>query len=88
MMYNSLLYGGRMLGPYVRLGFYGGFSWMLGLACLAIAVALALSIIAIVRTSKKYVSKGSNAQNIIAERFARGEINREEFEQMKKDLKL
>lgn len=86
-MYHSLMYGGRMMGPYVRMGFYGGLSWMAGLACLAIIIALVLSIIAIVRTSKRHSSKGSNAQNILAERFARGEISREDFEQMKKDLK-
>jgi uncharacterized membrane protein len=59
----------------------------MGLACLAILTALTLSIIAIIRTSKKRIGKDSAAQNILAERFARGEISREEFEQMKKDLK-
>lgn len=80
-------YGTRMMGPYIGMGFYGGFSAVVGFACLAILAALILSIIAIIRTSKKRVGKDSAAQNILAERFARGEISREEFEQMKKDLK-
>lgn len=86
-MFHSMMYGTRIMGPYVRMGFYGGFSVLMGLACLAVLTALILSIIAIIRTSKKRVAKDSGAQNILAERFARGEISREEFEQMKKDLK-
>ena len=86
-MTHTMLYGTRMMGPYVRIGFYGGFSLLMGLACLAILTALTLSIIAIIRTSKKRIGKDSAAQNILAERFARGEISREQFDQMKKDLK-
>jgi putative membrane protein len=86
-MTHTMLYGTRMMGPYMRIGFYGGFSLLMGLACLAILTALILSIIAIVRTSKKRIGKTSTAQNILAERYARGEISSDEFEQMKKDLK-
>ena len=32
------------------------------------------------------VRTGSNAMDILKERYARGEINRDEFESMKKDL--
>ncbi len=32
------------------------------------------------------VSMSSNAMDILKERYARGEINRDEFESMKKDL--
>jgi putative membrane protein len=85
-MFHSMMYGTRMMGPFVRMRFYGAYSWMMGLVCLVILVALVLSIVAIVRTSKKRVHRDSTAQTILAERFARGEISREEFEQMKKDL--
>ena len=50
-------YGTRMMGPYIGMGFYGGFSALVGFACLAILAALILSIIAIIRTSKKRVGK-------------------------------
>ncbi len=86
-MFHSMMYGGRMMGPYVRMGFYGGYPWVMGIACLALLLALVLSIIAIYRTSKKRSGKESSAHAIIAERFAKGEISREEFEQMKKDLR-
>jgi len=85
-MFHTILWNTRMMGPRMGMRFYGGYSWMLGLVCLAIFVALVLSIIAIVKVSKR--SKGSsNALGILDERYARGEISREDYEQMKKDLK-
>jgi len=36
--------------------------------------------------SNSGVSMGSNAMDILKERYAKGEINRDEFESMKKDL--
>lgn len=86
-MFHSMMYGTRMMGPFVRMRFFGTHPWMMGLVCFAILVALVLSIVAIVRTSKKRVRRDdSTAQTILAERFARGEVSQEEFAQMKKDL--
>ena len=85
-MFHTVLWNTRMMGPRMGMRYYGGYSWMIGLVCLAIFVALVLSIIAIVKVSKR--SKGSsNALSILDERYAKGEISREDYEQMKKDLK-
>jgi putative membrane protein len=47
---------------------------------------LTLSIIAIVRTSKKR-NASEEALRIVEERYAKGELTKEEYDVMKKDLR-
>ncbi len=62
--------------------FFGGF-WML----LFWGGLIALIIWGITRLSQRESSAGkSNALDIARDRYAKGEINKEEFEQLKKDL--
>ncbi|WP_293895476.1 MULTISPECIES: SHOCT domain-containing protein [unclassified Sphaerochaeta] len=76
---------GRFAGPAYM---YSDMRWLMVLALLAIVAALVLSIIAIVRTSKnKKQEDPSEALNIIGQRYAKGELTKEEYEAMKKDLK-
>jgi putative membrane protein len=85
-MFRTVLWNARMMGPRMGMRFYGGYSWMMGLVCLTIFVALVLSIVAIVKVTKRS-KRSSSALSILDERYARGEISREDYEQIKKDLK-
>lgn len=88
-MFQTMMHGSRMASPYMRMGFYGGYSMMMGLAGLIAFIALVLSIIALVKVVRlaKRTPKLSDALNILDERYVKGEINKEEFDQMKKDLR-
>ena len=60
--------------------FYGGFGWILALAVLVAVVVLILSL---VRGSG---SARSSARDRLDERYASGEIDREEYMRRKRDL--
>jgi putative membrane protein len=47
---------------------------------------IALAVWGIKRLTKCSSGSNSNALDIVRERYARGEINREQFEELKKDL--
>jgi len=88
-MFNAMFWNtGRLAGSCFGYGWSGGMPWLMGLGLLALIAALVLSIIAIVRTSKnKKQEDPSEALNIIGQRYAKGELTKEEYEAMKKDLK-
>ncbi|MGH0053174.1 MAG: SHOCT domain-containing protein [Sphaerochaetaceae bacterium] len=87
-MYHTVFWDAGRFGYHNPcFGLYsGGGMWVMGLLVLAILAALTLSIIAIVRTSKHRI-RSSEALHIIEERYAKGELTKEEFEIMKKDLR-
>ena len=66
----------------------GVFMWILFLAVIAVVVYLVLQG---ARGKSYHSSSGETSEetsiDILKRRYARGEINKEEFEQMKKDLK-
>ena len=69
----------------------GAMGWGGGFMMIFWVVVIGLIIWGVVRMSSHsgYVSgqnRGSNALNIVKERYAKGEINKEEFEQLKKTL--
>ncbi len=67
-------------------GFMGGFMWIFWIA---VIVGLFLLIKWIVQQSKPVEQKHSeNSLEILKRRYARGEINRKEFEEKKKDILL
>ncbi|MEA4861439.1 MAG: SHOCT domain-containing protein [Sphaerochaeta sp.] len=57
----------------------------MGLVLIAVLSSFVLSIIAIVRTSKKRMDK-PEALRILEKRYAQGELTKETFEAMRKDL--
>ena len=60
---------------------------IIGLVLLAVLVGLAIwGIVALARRGRS-VDKGNGAMAIARERYARGEMSKEEFDQIKKDLR-
>jgi len=82
-------YGGwGMMGP----GMMGGFGWM-GIMPVLWIVVLGLiiwAVVASVRSSSESggqdLSKSDSALEVLKKRYAQGEINKEEYEEKKKDL--
>ena len=75
----------------VGYGMFGGqFMWVVMLLHLLLVIGVILFIIWIVRklTHPKHVNVESSAAiEIIKERYAKGEISKEEFETLRKDLR-
>lgn len=70
---------GHMMGY----GYGGGFMWILFLALIAVVIYILL------QSSKSKDSNGSVIEtplDILKKRYAKGEINKEEFDRMKKDI--
>ncbi len=69
-------------------GFYHGwgmgFGWLIGVIILIVFVWLIVKVINQSGTSNQ--PNKSSALDILKERYARGEIDKEEFEEKKKDL--
>ena len=78
--------GPGMMGGW-GMGWFGSI-FMLVLSVLVI-VGLVFLIRWLIQTTKggAEVTRGSRALDILKERYARGEINKEEFEEKKRDLK-
>ncbi|MEK7609850.1 MAG: SHOCT domain-containing protein [Patescibacteria group bacterium] len=81
MMYGYTNYGGWDTGNIM--GWFGG-----GIMMIAFWILLIAFIVWIVReiSGKHLRLNSSNALDILKERYAKGEINKEEFESKKKDL--
>lgn len=61
-----------------------GFSWILMILFWGLVIA---GIVALIRWfSERSGSRGKTALEVLQERYARGEIQKEEFEQKKRDL--
>jgi putative membrane protein len=64
-------------------GYGGGFMWIFWILIIA---ALIWFVVIAMRDRKVTSERNGSALDILRERYARGEIDREEFEQKKKDL--
>jgi putative membrane protein len=70
-------------GPMMGYGYGGGFMWLI------IAVLVGVAIYFLLQRSKSKGSDGSDFQtplDILKKRYAKGEIDKEEFVRKKKDL--
>lgn len=71
------MYEGHMFG------FGGGFMWIFWILLI---IAIVWAVIAMAGKSKHPPEKQKSALDILKERYAKGEIDQQEFEQKRKDL--
>lgn len=64
-------------------GFGMGFMWIFGVVIIVIVVVLAWSYLGRKRGSE---NSGHSALDMLKQRYAKGEISKEEYEEKKKDL--
>ena len=72
-----------MMGDGFSMGFGGGFMWLFWILPIVVIV---WAVKAVVGSGKNPADTGKSALDILKERYARGEIDQEEFEQKRKDL--
>ena len=86
-------YGGYGYGPYGMMG-YGG-DWLAPIFMLVFGVLAIMLIVALVRwivgggrywRARRGMMWNTSAIDILKERYAKGEIDKKQFEEMKKDL--
>jgi putative membrane protein len=65
-------------------GFGMGFMWIVWIAIIVAVIVLAKGYFS--PAEKTSGSKGGSAVEVLKKRYARGEINREEFQEKKRDL--
>ena len=73
------------MGNYMIWGGHG-YGWIIWIIALFVIIWIVIRI-ANAGQNRRTDSSGETPQDIIKKRYARGEISKEEFEQMKKDLK-
>lgn len=80
--------------PYMMQGYgYGFAGWIPSLIFWIVVIAIVVALVkhlAHVRGGEdegvQHMHKGGNALNILKERYAKGELTKKEFEEMKKDI--
>ncbi|MDP2730652.1 MAG: SHOCT domain-containing protein [Dehalococcoidales bacterium] len=83
-------WGWGMMGPGMMGGF--GLMWLWPIAWLVILVLIIWAVVAAISSTSQAGGSGSassqsdSALEILKKRYARGEINKEEYEEKKKDL--
>jgi putative membrane protein len=70
-----------MMGNYGDWGFGMGFGWLISLATIGLIVWAVLTV-----SRSNQFGRGERSLSILKERYARGEINRDRYESMRRDL--
>jgi putative membrane protein len=73
------------MGPGMMWGWWG-IGWIFMLIFWALVIVGIIFLIKYLSRTNKYVKAEESALEILKKRYARGEINKEEFEQKKRDL--
>ena len=71
----------HMMGPYPFMGFGMGLIWLIFL------IVVAYFVYKLIKSERILAPPSSSAENILAERYAKGELTRVQYVQMKGDLK-
>jgi putative membrane protein len=80
-----IIAGGEKMGPWM-MG-YGGIGWFFPVLSIIILGLVIWGVVALVRYTVHTGHKGNDsALEILKNRYARGEINKAEYEEKKKDL--
>jgi putative membrane protein len=69
------------MGSYPFMGFGMGLIWLIFL------IVVAYFVYKLIKSEGILAPPSSSAENILAERYAKGELTREQYVQMKEDLK-
>ena len=83
-------YGGWNMGPGIMGGW--GMGWFGGIFMIVFWILILVGLVFLIKwlvqttSGVKSAGNGNRAQDILKERYARGEIDRAQFEAMKKDL--
>ena len=72
-----------MMGNGFGMGFGGGFMWLFWILLIVVIV---WAVKAVTGSRNNPSERRKSALDILRERYARGEIDKEEFEQKRKDL--
>ena len=85
--YSDWHMGRWMMGDW-GMGWFGMIFMIIFWGLIIVGLVLLIRWLIQITSSKSHsgVSTGSKAMNILKERYGKGEINRDEFESMKKDL--
>lgn len=76
-------WGDHMMGGWWGMGLYMGVFWLL---LIGICVAVILAMVRGRNFGAGHDSRGNSALRILEERYARGEISKQEFEDKRRDL--
>lgn len=87
---GGVLMMGGMMGPGMMGGWWGGGNpwWMLLPLLFWVLVLVGIGLLAVwaVQQLAPSPARGQHALDILKERYARGELTREQYEQMRRDL--
>lgn len=68
-------------------GYNGGWGIFMMLFWVIILVGIVVGVLRLLKNHEVGTSQKTNSLDIVKERYAKGEIKKDEFEQLKKDLK-
>lgn len=72
-----------MMSDGFNMGFGGGFMWIFWIL---VIISIAFVFVTVMGGKKEPAPKQKTALDILKERYAKGEIDQQEFEQKRKDL--
>ena len=81
-------WGQGMMGGYGGMGWFGSIFMLIFWGLIIVGLVLLIRwLVFATRRGEEHSGGGSRAMDILKERYARGEIDREEFEQRRRDLR-